>query len=67
MPKDLHTIIDHLSPNDALVILRSLARDDASLAARIAEVATAHLSQADAEQVAMDLYDDLDALDVEEV
>jgi hypothetical protein len=41
--KEPHKIIDHLSPNDALTILKTLARDDENLAARIAEMATAHL------------------------
>jgi len=45
--KDPREIIDHLSPNDALTILKTLARDDEHLAARIAEIATAHLSEVD--------------------
>ena len=33
--KEPHEIIDHLSPNDALTILKTLAHDDEHLAARI--------------------------------
>jgi len=65
--KDPHEIIDHLSPTDALTILRTLANSDEQLARRIAEVATAHLSEVDTEEVAAVLYDELDALEVEEV
>ena len=65
--KNPREIIDQLSPNDALAILKALARDDEALAARIAEVATAHLSEVDPEDVAIVLYSELDALAVEEV
>jgi hypothetical protein len=65
--KTPHEIMDQLSPNDALAVLRALARDDQALAARIAEIATAHLSEVDPENVAFDLYDELNALEVEEV
>ena len=65
--KDPHEIIDHLSPTDALSILRTLASSDKQLARRIAEIATAHLSEVDPEEVAVVLYDELDALEVEEV
>jgi len=65
--KDPHEIIDHLSPTDALTILRTLAARDEQLARRIAEIATAHLSEVDPEEVAAVLYDELDALEVEEV
>jgi len=60
-------IIDHLSPTDALSILRILAHSDERLAVRIAEMATAHLSGVDSEEVAAVLYDELDSLEVEEV
>jgi hypothetical protein len=44
-----------------------LARDDEHLAARIAEIATVHLSDVDPEEVAFELYDELSFLEVEEV
>ena len=65
--KEPHEIIDHLSPTDALSILRTLADSDEQLAKRIAEIATAHLSEVDPEEVAAVLYHELDALEVEEV
>jgi hypothetical protein len=65
--KDPHEIIDHLSPTDALAILRTLADSDEQLARRIAEIATAHLSEVDPEEVATVLYDELSFLEVEEV
>jgi aspartate carbamoyltransferase regulatory subunit len=42
MTKNAHTIIDHLSPGDALAILKLLAREDDRLGAHIAEVATSY-------------------------
>jgi len=65
--KDPHEIIDHLSPTDALSILRILADGDEGLSKRIAEIAMDRLSGVDPEEVAADLYDALDALEVEEV
>jgi hypothetical protein len=67
MNSDPHTIIDHLSPGDALAILRILVREDDQLVAHIAEVARSYLSSVDPEEIALDLYAELDALDVEEV
>ncbi|MBN1313407.1 MAG: hypothetical protein JXB30_18515 [Anaerolineae bacterium] len=65
--KDQLKIIDQLSPIDALVILKTLAQDD-QIAARIAEVATAHLADnIDVEEIALELFDDLEHLEVEEV
>lgn len=65
--KDAHEIIDRLSPEDALVVLRILARDDEQIAARIAEIALAHLSHVNWEEVAYELYEELEFLEVEEV
>jgi hypothetical protein len=65
--KDAHEIIDQLSPVDALVILKALAREDDQLAIRIAEKATLYLSNVDPEEVALVLYDQLNWLEVEEV
>jgi len=67
MVKTPHEIIDCLSPADALSILKALARSDEALAQRIAEMAMARLSRVDPEEVAAVLYDELDALEVEEV
>jgi hypothetical protein len=62
-----HEIIDQLSPEDAVVVLKTLARDDERLAARIAELAMAHLDAVDQEEVALEVYEELDLLKVEEV
>ena len=64
---DPHKVIGQLSPNDALAILKALAREDGALAARIAEIAIARLREIDPEDVAFDLYEELNALEVEEV
>ena len=60
-------IIDGLSPADVLAVLKALVRDDEAIAARIARIATAHLSKIDPGDVAFDLYEELNALEVEEV
>ena len=65
--KDPREIIDHLSPTDALSILRTLANSDEALARRIAEIGMSRLSGVAPEEVAAELYDELDALEVEEV
>jgi len=65
--RDPQEIIDQLSPADAQSILKTLAASDEGLAARIAEMALAHLRQVDVEEVAAALYGELDALEVEEV
>jgi hypothetical protein len=62
-----HKIINQLSPADALAILKTLTCDDAQLAARVAEIATARLSAVDPEEVAFGLYEELEFLKVEEV
>lgn len=65
--KNSHEIIDRLSPEDALVVLRILASDDEQIAARIAEIALVHLSHVKWEEVAHELYEELEFLEVEEV
>ena len=49
--KDPREIVDHLSPTDALSILRTLADSDEGLARRIAEMATAYLTDVDRNSV----------------
>ena len=65
--KDPQEIIDQLSPDDALAVLKAISREDDQLAARIVEKATLYLSNVDPAEVAAALYAELDALEVEEV
>lgn len=65
--KEVHQIIEQLSPADASAILHALASSDETLAARIAEMALARFDQVDVEEVSAALYDELNALEVEEV
>ena len=60
-------VINQLSPQDALVVLKALADSDASLARRIAEIATEHLSEVDPQDVAEEIYYALESLQVEDV
>ena len=65
--KDPYDVIHHLSPTDALVILRKLADSDEGLARRIAEMAVDYLSEVDPGEVAAVLHEELNRLQVEEV
>ena len=60
-------IINQLSPQDALAVLKALADSDANLARRIAEIATEHLSEVDPQDVAEEVYYALESLQVENV
>ncbi len=64
---DPFEIVDHLAPQDALSILKRLARSDAALAVRIAEMALDDLEDIDPEWVAIELFDELETLKAEEV
>lgn len=65
--KDVHQIIEQLTPADASAILHALATSDEALTGRIAEMALARVQQVDVEEVAAALYDELENLEVEEV
>ena len=65
--EDVHQIIDQLAPAGANSILHALATSDEMLAGRIAEMALARFDRINVEEVSADLYDELDALEVEEV
>jgi hypothetical protein len=60
-------VIEQLAPDEALAILKALAASDEQLANRIAEMGLAYLDSVDTTAVAAGLYDDLEALAVEEV
>lgn len=62
-----HDIINNLSPEDASAILRQLAARDEKLAAEIAEIALAYLSDVEAEDITSSLLTDLEALTPEDV
>ena len=65
--KNPQTIINALSPEDALHILKKLASEDDALAVRIADMANTLLSQVDFEEIAENLLFELEALEVEAV
>lgn len=65
--KDVHQIIEQLTPADANAVLHALAFSNETLAAHIAELAMARFDEVDVEEVAAVLYDELEALEVEEV
>jgi aspartate carbamoyltransferase regulatory subunit len=63
--KDPHEIIDHITPTDTLSILRTLTNSDNALAEHITEMVMSSLSGMDLEEIAAQLCDELDALEVE--
>ena len=64
---DPQKIIDALSPEDALIILRQLARQDENLAAEIAALAVNRLSDVDIDGIADALRFELEGLTPEDV
>lgn len=60
-------IINHLTPDEALAILKHLAEEDADLARRIEQIGRKRLTGVDVEDIADQVHSDLDALPVEEV
>lgn len=60
-------IFDEISAGDALAILRLLAKEDPKIANRIEQIAIEYLSGVDIDDIASEVYFDLDSIEVEEV
>lgn len=60
-------IIDNISANDALTILNILSEEDVKIRERITRIAKEHLSGADFEDIASQVFFDLNAIEVEEL
>jgi hypothetical protein len=70
MPKrsnKTRNIFDEISADDALAILRLLAKEDPKVAKRIEQIAIEYLSDVDIEDIASEVYFELDSIEVEEV
>ena len=70
MPKrsnKTRNILDEISADDAFAILRRLAKEDPKVANRIEQFAIEYLSGVDIEDIAAQVYFDLDSIEVEEV
>ena len=65
--KKTSIIIDQLSPEEALEVLKALIREDESLVNKIEPIAHEILSDIDKEEIASAVYLELDSLDVEEL
>jgi hypothetical protein len=59
-------LLDTITPDDALVILKKLA-EDAEIAKRIERLATEYLAHVDVEEIAEQVYSELDTIDIEDV
>ncbi len=58
-------IFDEISAEDAIAILRLLAKEDAKIARRIEQIAVEYLRDVDIEDIASEVYFDLDSIEVE--
>ena len=69
MPKKTKTrnILAEISADDAFAILKRLAKDDLKVANRIEQIAIDYLCDVDIEDIASQVYFDLDSIKVEEV
>ena len=70
MPKKINktrNIFDEISADDALAILRLLAKEDTKIARRIEQIAIEYLRDVDIEDIASQVYFELDSIEVEEV
>ncbi len=60
-------ILEQITPNDALAILKNLAKKDKDICKRIEQLAKEYLSEIDIDSIAEEVYSSLDFLDVEEL
>ena len=60
-------LIDNIDAADALAILRILANEDVYLEKKIEQILKEYLSEVDIEEIASQVYFDLNGLEVEEV
>ena len=64
---DKINILDKINSNDALAILKILCKEDVDIAKRIEQIAKKYLSGVDIDDIASEVYLDLDGIEVEEV
>ncbi len=60
-------ILNHISPNEALEIVKQLARTDKGLKKQIIELAKNHIKTVDVEDICESVFDALDWIDVHEL
>ena len=60
-------IMDTITPDDAFVILKSLAKEDKIIRERNKQIAMEYLEDVDIEEIADAVYFDLDLIEVEEL
>ena len=63
----IRNILDTITADDALVILKNVAMEDTEIAKRIERLATEYLADVDVEEIADLVYSELDAIDIEDV
>lgn len=67
MMKKLSSILDTLSPDQALAILKLLAKEDKGFKTKLLQIARDYLGQVDAKETAAEVRTDLESLDVHDV
>ncbi len=66
MPKK-RDVLDEISEEDAYIILKRLASEDNNIKKRIEKIALDYLSDVDIDEIAEDVFDELDRIEVEEL
>lgn len=64
---DKEKLVDKLTPSDALAILKELANSDSDILLKIEEIAKKHLSDIDLDEIAEEVFSELDRLYVEDL
>jgi hypothetical protein len=63
----IEDILNTITADDALVILKNLAMEDTEIAKRIERLTTAYLADVDVEETSDLVFSELDAIDIEDV
>lgn len=65
--KKIRNILDELSPNEAIAILKMLVKEDQKIKARIVKLAAEYISQVNIDKIVSLVYSSLNAIRVEEL
>jgi len=65
--KQKKSILDKINADDVLAILKILAKEDTSLLKRIEDAALEYFSEVEVEDIADEVFCELDSLEVEDV
>jgi len=60
-------ILNEINKTEALIILKVLADEDENICKKILQITKKHLSEIDIEEVALEIYSELEGIDIEEL